>query len=216
MARLTCRMRTAESGRGKRSPTRDFLSVVMKWPFSQDGPGSPVSTGSNRKVVGPSAPWLPEGTIGTESTRSLVLRESSDTTKTQWRTGGFPSIAVQISPRRGDTLWLGKGHLLSFGASRVFAIGLSPGPRRGDTLWLVKVHLLSCGAQGVFEIGLFRGSLGGQPLEISGRLTLQSSPVVQPTSHFHCLVHCLSDAFGSARLYHIVQVSIIARADRGR
>src|ERR1039457_2474256 len=158
----------------------------MKWPFSQDGPGSPVSPGSNRTVVGPSAPWLPNGTIGTESTRSLVLRESSDTTKTQWRTGGFPSIAVQISPRRGDTLWLGK------------------------------VPLLRCGASGGFGVGLLRGSLGGQPFEISGRLTLQSSPVVQPTSHFHCLVHCLSDAFGSARLYHIVQVSIIARADRGR
>src|ERR1035437_3600948 len=132
MARLTCRMRTAESGRGKRSPTRDFLSVVVKWPFSQDGPGSPVSPGSNRKVVGPSAPWLPNGTIRTESTRSLVLRESSDTTKTQWRTGGFPSIAVQISPRRGGALWL------------------------------VKAHLLRCRAQGVVEIGLFRGSLGVQ------------------------------------------------------
>src|SRR5664280_347895 len=86
MTRLTCRIRSAENGRGKRSPSRDFLRVVIKWPFSQDGPGSPVSPGSNRKVVGPSAPWLPNGTIRTESTRSLILRESSDTTKTQWRT----------------------------------------------------------------------------------------------------------------------------------
>src|ERR1039458_2982256 len=30
MARLTCRMRSAEKGRGKRSPRMDFLSVVMK------------------------------------------------------------------------------------------------------------------------------------------------------------------------------------------
>src|ERR1019366_4874669 len=136
MARLTWRIRAAESGRGKRSPRSDFLSVVMKWPFSQDGPGSPVSPGSNRKVVGPSAPWLPNGTIRTESTRSLALRESSDTTKTQWRTAGFPSIAVQISPRRGGALWL------------------------------VKVHLLRYSAQGVFEIGLFCGGLGGQAFEV--------------------------------------------------
>src|SRR5580700_3920099 len=165
MARLTCRMRTPESARGKRSPRRDFFSVVMKWPFSQDGPGSPVSPGSNRRVVGPSAPWLPNGTIRTESTRSLMLRESSETTRTQWRTGGFPSIAVQISPRRGGALGL------------------------------VKVHLLRCSAQDVFKISLFRGSLGGQAFEISGSLALQSSPVVQPAGHFHRLVHCLSDAF---------------------
>src|SRR5664279_2463178 len=30
MARLTCRIRSADNGRGKRSPRRDFLSVVMK------------------------------------------------------------------------------------------------------------------------------------------------------------------------------------------
>jgi hypothetical protein len=30
MARLTCRMCSADDGRGKRSPIRDFLSVVMK------------------------------------------------------------------------------------------------------------------------------------------------------------------------------------------
>jgi hypothetical protein len=103
--------------------------VVMKWPFSQDGPGSPVSPGSNLKVVGPSAPWLPKGTIRTESTRSLMLRESSDTTKTQWRTAGWPSMAVQISPRRGGALGL------------------------------VKVNLLRRGTQGIFEISLFRGGL---------------------------------------------------------
>src|ERR1035441_6997001 len=186
MARLTCRMRTAESGRGKRSPRSAFLSVVMKWPFSQDGPGSPVSPGSNRKVVGPSAPWLPNGTIRTESTRSLALRESSDTTRTQWRTGGFPSIAVQISPSRAAALWL------------------------------VKVHLLRGRAQGVFEIGLLRGSLGGQAFEIRGSLPLQGSPVVEPAGYLHGLVHCRSNAFGPARLHPVVKVSIIARADGGR
>src|ERR1035438_6743447 len=186
-------MREAESGRGKRSPTSDFLSVVMKWPFIQDGPGSPVSPDSNRMVVGPSAPWLPKGTIRTESTRSLRLRESSDTIKTQWRTGGFSRIAGQISPRRGEALWL------------------------------VKVHLLRYSAQGVFEIGLFRGGFGGQAFEVTGGLTLQRSAVVQPAGRFHCLVHCLSDAFGPARphpfgparLHHIVKVSIIVRADYG-
>src|SRR5664280_784416 len=183
MTRLTCRIRSAENGRGKRSPSRDFLRVVIKWPFSQDGPGSPVSPGSNRKVVGPSAPWLPNGTIRTESTRSLILRESSDTTKTQWRVGGLPSIAVQISPRRGGALWL------------------------------VKVHLLRCVAQGVFQIGLFRGGLGGQALEISGSLTLQSSAIVQPAGHFHRLVDRLSNAFGPAGFDHTMQVSVIARAD---
>src|ERR1017187_8762057 len=121
----------------------------------------------------------------TESTRSLILRESSDTTKTQWRTGGFPNIAVQISPRRGGALWL------------------------------VKVQLLRGCAQSVVEIGLFRGSLGVQALEISGSLTLQSGAVVQSAGHFHCLVDCLSDAFSPASLYHTVQVSVIARADGG-
>src|SRR5450756_853160 len=121
----------------------------MKWPFSHDGPGSPVSPGSNRNVVGPSAPWLPNGTMRTESTRSLILRESSDTTRTQWRPAGFPSIAVQISPRRGGALWL------------------------------VKVHLLRGHAQGVFEIGLFRGRLSIQALEIRGRLMLQGRSIVQ-------------------------------------
>ena len=179
-------MRAAESGRGKRSPSRDFLSVVMKWPFNQDGPSSPVSPGSNRKVVGPSAPWLPNGTIRTDSTRSPALRESSDTTRTQRRTGGFPSMAVQISPRRGSTLWL------------------------------VKVYLLRRSAQGGLQIGIFRRSLGREALEISGSLTLQSSPVFQPASPFHRLVNCLSDAGGSTRLHHIVKVRKIVRADGSR
>src|ERR1700726_286698 len=124
MARLTWRMRTAENWRGNRSPSRDFLSVVMKCPFNQDGPGSPVSPGSNRKVVGPSTPWLPNGTIRTESTLSLALREPSETTRTQWRKGGVPSIAVQISPRRGGALGLVKVHLLRCSAQDVFKIGL--------------------------------------------------------------------------------------------
>src|SRR5260370_27863608 len=148
MARLTWRMRTAERGRGNRSPRRDFFSVVMKWPFSQDGPGSPVSPGSNRNVVGPSTPWLPKGTIRMESTRSLILRESSETTKTQWRKGGSPSIAVQISPRRGSALWL------------------------------VQVHLLRGSPQDVFKIRLFPRGLGGQAFEIRLHVPFQTRPVM--------------------------------------
>ena len=83
MAWVTWRICRPESARGRRSPRRDFLRVVMKWPFIQEGPGSPVSPGSRRRVVGPSTPWLPNGTIKTESTRSLVFLVSSDTTKTQ-------------------------------------------------------------------------------------------------------------------------------------
>jgi len=45
-------------------------------------------------------------------------------------------------------------------------------PRRAEALWLVNVHLLRRNAQDVFEIGLFRGSFGGQPFEVSRRLTL--------------------------------------------
>src|SRR5207253_5181111 len=92
-ARLTRRIRAADNGRGSRSPSSDFFNVVTKCPFSHDGPANPVSPGSNRRVVGPSAPWLPNGTIRMESTRSLRLRESSDITTTQWR--AFPNIAVQ-------------------------------------------------------------------------------------------------------------------------
>src|SRR6185437_1824794 len=130
MARVTCRMRAVEKERGRRSPRRDFFNVVIKCAFSQDEAGNPVSPDSNRKVVGPSAPWLLKGTTRTESTRSLRLRESSDTTNTQWRTAGMPNMAVQISPRRGRVLRL------------------------------VKVHLLRGSTQGVFEIGLFRGGFG--------------------------------------------------------
>ena len=71
----------------------------------------------------------------TESTRSLRLRESSDTIKTQWRTGGLPSIAVQISPRRGRALWLVKVHLLRCG-SLTFqrSAVIEPAAIKGDTV----------------------------------------------------------------------------------
>ncbi len=62
---------------------RSFASVVMKCPFRKDGDGNPVSPGSNRKVVGPSYPALPKGTINTELTRSLRFRASKETTTTQ-------------------------------------------------------------------------------------------------------------------------------------
>jgi len=150
--------------------------VAMKWPFSPDGPGSPVSPGSNRGVVGPSAPGLPNGTIGTESTRSLRLRESRDTTNTHWRTAGLPSIAVRISPRRGEALRL------------------------------VKVHLLRSRAEGIFHVGFLRGGCGWQVSEVSGGLTLERYPVVQPAGYFHDLVHRLADAFGLTGFDHFVQV----------
>ena len=35
------------------------------------------------------------------TTRSRELRESSETTTTQWRCGGSPRLAAQISPRLG-------------------------------------------------------------------------------------------------------------------
>ena len=96
-------------------PEKRFFSVVMKWALSQEGPGNPVSPGSNRRVVGPSAPWLPNGIIKTESTLSLRLRASRDTINTQCRAAGVPNIAVQISPRRGRALRLIKVDLLRRG-----------------------------------------------------------------------------------------------------
>jgi hypothetical protein len=53
-------------------------------------------------------PLLPNGTIRTESTRSLAFRPSSDTISTQWRVAPLavssPRFAVQISPRLGPGL----------------------------------------------------------------------------------------------------------------
>lgn len=88
-------------------------------------------------------------------------------------------------------------------------------PRRGDALWVVKVQLLRCSAECVFEIGLFRGGFGGQALEVSSGLALQRSAAVHLTGRFYSLVHCLSDAFGLARLYHVVEVCVTVRADCG-
>ena len=72
----------------------------MKWPLIQDGPGKPVSPGWNCKVVGEIPPRELNGTMSTLSMFLFRLRESNETTTTQWRTGGFPRLAVQISPRR--------------------------------------------------------------------------------------------------------------------
>jgi len=80
---------------------RSFVRVVIKWPFKYDVAGRPLSPGSSRRVVGPSYPALPNGTIKTEFTCSLVFRALSETIKTQWRAGGSPMLAVQISPRMG-------------------------------------------------------------------------------------------------------------------
>lgn len=51
-------------------------------------------------VVGPSPPRELNGVIRTDSILGLRFRASTDTTTTQWRTGGVPTLAVHISPRR--------------------------------------------------------------------------------------------------------------------
>src|SRR6266699_918959 len=55
-------------------------------------------------TVGPSGPLLLNGTIRTESLRLLRFLSSRETISTQWRMGGLPKLAVQISPRRGSGL----------------------------------------------------------------------------------------------------------------
>src|SRR5437899_5066939 len=55
-------------------------------------------------TVGPSGPLLLNGTIRTESLRLLRFLSSRETISTQWRMGGLPKVAVQISPRRGSGL----------------------------------------------------------------------------------------------------------------
>src|SRR5436190_22603133 len=55
-------------------------------------------------TVGPSGPLLLNGTIRTESLRPLRFLSSRETISTQWRMGGLPKLAVQISPRRGSGL----------------------------------------------------------------------------------------------------------------
>src|SRR5437870_6774977 len=55
-------------------------------------------------TVGPSGPLLLNGPIRTESLRPLRFLSSRETISTQWRMGGLPTLAVQISPRRGSGL----------------------------------------------------------------------------------------------------------------
>src|SRR5207248_7523920 len=55
-------------------------------------------------TVGPSGPLLLNGTIRTESLRPLRFLSSRETISTQWRMGGLPKLAVQISPRRASGL----------------------------------------------------------------------------------------------------------------
>lgn len=74
----------------------------MKWPFSHETPGRPVSPAGIENAVGPSCPaWL-KGTIRTEFI-PLRFRASSETITTQCcgAPSSLPSTAVQISPRRG-------------------------------------------------------------------------------------------------------------------
>lgn len=110
-------MRKPDSGRGRRSPGNDFRSVVMKWPLSHDGPGRPVSPGANRRVVGPSAPRLPNGTIRAESARSLRLRES----RGNQRPSRYRSRSVHERAKAGQR------HLLRSRAQGIFHVGLFRG-----------------------------------------------------------------------------------------
>jgi len=78
----------------------------MKCPLSQEGRGKPLSPGWSSIVVGPSAPLRPSGIINTESVRSDLLRASRETIRTQWRWGGSPRLAIQISARLAVKVYL--------------------------------------------------------------------------------------------------------------
>src|SRR5580704_3078459 len=100
----TSRILVFERTRRSRSSSARLGNVWMKCPLTKDGPGSPVSPGGSGTIVAPSGPLLLRGTISTVSVLSLRFLPSSDTTRTQRRTGGLPRFAVQISPRLGNTL----------------------------------------------------------------------------------------------------------------
>jgi hypothetical protein len=55
----------------------------MKWPFTKEELGSPVSAGGSGTTVAPSGPLLLRGTISTVSLLSLRFLPSSETTSTQ-------------------------------------------------------------------------------------------------------------------------------------
>lgn len=85
-ARLTatdnCRILASDIRRGRRFTNWVFRIVVMKWPFSHETPGSPVSADGIENAVGPSWPALAKGTTRTELT-GTIFRLSSDTITTQ-------------------------------------------------------------------------------------------------------------------------------------
>lgn len=97
-------IRVAERMRLSCVSSAHFARVCMKCPFTKDGPGRPVSPGGSSITVDPSGPVLLNGTINTESFRSLRFLWSRETISTQWRIGGLPRLAVHISPRRGNRL----------------------------------------------------------------------------------------------------------------
>ena len=104
MASTTSRIRVFDRTRRSRSSSPRLGNDCIKWPLTNDAPGSPLSPVGNRTTVGPSGPLLLRGTISTVSLLSLRFLPSSETTSTQCRTGGDPRFAVQISPRLGETL----------------------------------------------------------------------------------------------------------------
>src|SRR5208337_121388 len=74
----------------------------MKCALRQEDPGRAVSPGCRMRVVGPSARREEKGMIKTDWARSLRLRVSRETMRTQWRSWPEGSRkAVHISPRLG-------------------------------------------------------------------------------------------------------------------
>jgi len=83
IAITTSRIRVFDRTRLSRPINPRLGKDWMKWPFTNEGPGSPVSPGSSGTTVAPSGPLLLRGTISTVSLLSLRFLPSSETTNTQ-------------------------------------------------------------------------------------------------------------------------------------
>jgi hypothetical protein len=83
IAITTSRIRALDKTRLSRSSNPRLEKVCMKWPFTNDGPGSPVSPGDSGTTVAPTGPLLFKGTIRTVSVLSLRFLPSSEMINTQ-------------------------------------------------------------------------------------------------------------------------------------
>jgi len=83
IAITTSRIRVLDRTRLSRSISPCLGKDWMKWPFTKEGPRSPVSPGGSGTTVAPSGPLLLRGTISTVSLRSLRFLPSSETTSTR-------------------------------------------------------------------------------------------------------------------------------------